>query len=296
MDDAKKDLFFVIFMLLGLAIVWYYTGGPQRPSATSGPILHEPLKAHQREIKRETREATGKVVEEEPKKEAGAAASTESAYKYKATLRAGYAAKRTDPQKEFVEIRASSNNKNPVLISGWTLEGKTRLNIKIGNASPLPYSGRINPEYPVFLSPGEKAVVVTGRSPVGVSFRLNKCSGYLGQFQDIEPRILKDCPLPREENLPDSLDDYCLDYIGRLPRCEIPPGNASSLPLSPSCREYLSRKINYNACVDAHKKDPDFYKPEWRIYLGRGRALWKAKNETIILRDEKGKIIDWKSY
>jgi len=216
MDDAKKDLFFVAFMLLGLAIVWYYTGGPQRPSATSGPVLHEPLRTHQREIKKETREAAEEFVEKEPKKETGTEASTESAYKYKVMLRAGYGAKRTDPQKEFVEIRASSGNKNPIPISNWTLEGKTRLNVKIGNASPLPYSGQINREYPVSLNPGEKAIMVTGKSPIGVSFRLNKCSGYLGQFQDFEPRLPKECPLPRNENLPNDLDDYCLDYIDKL--------------------------------------------------------------------------------
>ncbi|NOY35518.1 MAG: hypothetical protein GXP44_01185 [bacterium] len=296
MDDAKKDLIFVALMLFGLAIVWFYTGGPQRPSATSGPVLHEPLKTHQREIRKETSEISEEVAKEAPKEEVKTEEpTTESAYKYKATLRAGYAAKRTDPRKEFVEIRAASRSEKPLLISGWTLEGKTGLDIKIGGASPLPYSGRLNREYPVFLNPGEKAVVVTGESPIGVSFRLNKCSGYLEQFQDFEPYIPKECPRPIDEDLPNNLGDSCLDYLERLPRCEV-PADLSAIPLSPACREYLGRKINYNACVDAHKRDPDFYKPEWRIYLGRGAELWRAKRETIILRDGNGKIIDWKSY
>ncbi len=194
-----------------------------------------------------------------------------------------------------MEIHAASRNKKPLPISGWTLEGKTRLDLEIGNASPLPYSGRLNREYPVLLKPGEKAVVITGKSPIGVSFRLNKCSGYLGQFQDFEPYIPKECPRAIDEDIPANLDDSCLDYLERLPRCEI-PGNLSETPLSPACREYLGRKINYNACVDAHKNNPDFYKPEWRIYLGRSARLWKAERETIILHDGNGKIIDWKSY
>jgi hypothetical protein len=45
-----------------------------------------------------------------------------------------------------------------------------------------------------------------------------------------------------------------------------------------------------------HKNDEDFYDDEWRIYLGRGEELWKNRRETIILKDQAGKIIKEVSY
>jgi len=282
MEDAKKDLYWVIFFLIILAIVWYYTGGPQRSSSISGLFLFKPQQNYSEELRRET------------EKLASTATSTESAYKYKVSLRAGYAARESDPQKQFIEIKASSQNDRPIRITGWSLTGKNGLDIKIGQGAYLPYSAQVNPQQDIFLQKGETAVIVTGESPIGTSFRLNKCTGYFSQFQTFYPSLPKDCPQPGDENLPLNLNDQCLDYLDRMPRCEmkisIPPG------LSNACQTYINDKINYKTCVEIHKNDSDFYQSEWRIYLGRKESLWKKQRETIILQDENKKIIDWISY
>ena len=282
MEDAKKDLYWVIFFLIILAIVWYYTGGPQRSSSISGLFLFKPQQNYSEELRRET------------EKLASTATSTESAYKYKVSLRAGYAARESDPQKQFIEIKASSQNDRPIRITGWSLTGKNGLDIKIGQGAYLPYSAQVNPQQDIFLQKGETAVIVTGESPIGTSFRLNKCTGYFSQFQIFYPSLPRDCPQPGDENLPLNLNDQCLDYLDRIPRCEmkisIPPG------LSNACQTYINDKINYKTCVEIHKNDSDFYQSEWRIYLGRREALWKKERETIILQDENKKIIDWVSY
>ncbi len=290
-DDAKRDLIFVIFMLFALAVVWYYTGGPARPSATSGPFLEEPLEGHREQLRRETGRAAGEEPIEEPATEEP---TRESAYKYKATLRADSAAKKTNPQEEYVEIQASSNNKEPLFISSWSLEGVKGLEIKLGQGAYLPYAAQVNPQENIFLKPGEKAYIITGKSPIGASFRLNKCTGYFEQFQDFAPRLPEQCPYPDEETLPSGLSDACLDYIERMPRCEID----ISIPwyLDAACQNYINGNVNYNKCVELRRNDADFYKGEWRIYLGRSEELWKNKTETVILYDEIKKIIDWDSY
>jgi hypothetical protein len=287
--DAKKDLYWVLFFLIILAIVWYYTGGPERPTSKSGLFLFQPQQQYSEELRKETEKlASG------GSGEGLIATSTESLYKYKVSLRAGYWARESDPQKQFVEIKASSQNNSPIRITGWSLKGKNGLDIKIGQGAYLPYSAQVNPQQDIFLKKGEAAVIVTGESPIGTNFRLNKCTGYFSQFQIFYPDLPQDCPQPIDENLPSGLNDQCLDYLERLPICEmkisVPPG------LSNDCQTYINDKVNYKTCVEIHKNDSDFYQPEWRIYLGRKEALWKNKRETIILQDQDKKIIDWVSY
>ena len=93
------------------------------------------------------------------------------------------------------------------------------------------------------------------------------------------------------------LTDACFEYIERLRRCE---AHTRPLPISftndPICQEYVSLNVNYNACVDSHKSDWNFYKNEWRVFLGRNQELWKEKRETILLLDEAGKVVDSVSY
>lgn len=288
MDDAKKDLYWVLFFFLILAAVWYATGGPSRPSAKSGLYLTQPQEKYSQEVVKITQEKSASAP-------TGQATSTlESAYTYKVDLSIGYAAKQSDPKKEYIEIISSYDNKKPLRLTGWVLVGNKKLDIKIGQGSYLPYSAQVNPQEDIFLKPGERAYVVTGESPIGTSFRVNKCTGYFEQFQDFEPSLAMDCPQPSDENIPQNFNDQCLDYLDSLPRCQmqisIPPG------LSIACQNYISEKINYKTCVEIHKDDPDFYKPEWRIYLGRNEDLWGNRRDTIILKDGNGKLIDWESY
>lgn len=288
--NPMKDLWALIFFLVILGILWAYTGGPSRPAATSGPFLEKPQEKRMEELQKQTEE----IVSEKKESITEIINSSASKYKGMATLRTS-SARKDDPQKEYIEITASSKNEKPLAISGWTLEGKTGLDIKIGKGAYLPRSAQINPQETIYLNPGGKAIIITGKSPIGTSFRLNLCTGYFGQFQDFYPRLPKKCPYPEDENLPSNLKDECLNYIEDLLRCEIQI-KAVPYTLGESCSNYINQKINYKTCVEAHKNDADFYKDEWRIYLGRSDELWKQKRETITLKDEYGKIIDQKSY
>ncbi|MBI2048990.1 MAG: hypothetical protein HYT29_00945 [Parcubacteria group bacterium] len=284
---------FVIFALALLWVLWFAAGGPWSPRVKD-PFLKPPPPIGTGETYNIPKPVgtkdptTGKTIEKSP------AGNTVSFYgKGNARI--------ADATREYVEIRAPRTNTQPIRISGWTLKSSvTGKSAGIGTGVYTPISGSMNPEQPIYLSPGGRAFITTGRSPKGYSFRLNLCTGYFEEFQDFSPWLPLNCPYPRDENLPsgpNGLTDACVNYIEKIGRCE---AQVQPLPLSfsndPLCQEYVGENINYGACVDTHKSDPDFYSTEWRVFLGRDQELWKAERETILLLDESGKVVDSVSY
>lgn len=275
-EDAKKDLWWAVAILIIIGVVWFYTGGPSRPSAKSGLFLKTPLEQHQEEV------SSGGPI-------AGRS-------DIKISIRRASGARKNDPQKEYIEIQLSSQNKEPVNISNWSLENKNRERIKIGKGSPLFLLGEINPKQDIYLAPGEKAIISTGQSPIGTSFKFNKCIGYLEQLQDFAPRLPLLCPDPLEdEKLPATLDNACIKYIDReFEKCT----TYTALPaeLSEECRIYSNERINYSGCVRWHKNDSDFFGDEWRIYLNRDLEFWHNEHDTITLYDQSNRIVDSYRY
>lgn len=223
---------------------------------------------------------------------AGGAGQPDSALAEKLTLSAG-SAFTENPNEEYVEIFASSANEKKVIITGLRLENSRGESFAIGEGTYLPYSGQVNPEQAVALEPGGRAYIITGRSPIGSSFRLNSCTGYFAQFNSFEPRLREECGRPEDEPNTGGLSSSCLDFIETLPSCrqvvEVPE-------VDNECRIWVSSEINYSKCVEHHKPDKDFYKNEWYVYLKRSSEIWKARRETITLRDQQGKIVDSVSY
>ncbi len=295
--DAMKDLRAFILIMVILAFVWLFTGGPLRPSSKSGWFLNKPQQKATQKAKEQTEEILGTKISSSsqslPNGQAG------SISPYFVTLKTGRA-KEIDPDEEYLEIKADKKNKNPIKITGWELKGKTGLDIEIGQGTSYYYSDVASqPQEDIYLKPSEKAIIATGASPVGTNFKLNKCIGYLEQFHEFTPELNTRCPLLKNEELPSGLsnNDQCLDYIDRISSCEtivsIPYKYSS---LTSSCQDYVTQNTNYKTCLEKHKDDVDFYLPEWRIYLGRSEEMWKKKRETITLYDDKNNIIDSKSY
>lgn len=292
--DAKKDLIFLILFLIGLGFVWYYTGGLNRESSNSPFVIppHPIGGISSGDISKEEVSGMGGS----PSNDTSVVATTQL-LKDVISFGSTYNAKETDTEKEYIEIKLSSKSVDKVLLTGLRLKGVYNLDLPIGEGVKLYWPGITNTKESIFLEPGGKAIITTGQSPIGYSFRLNKCTGYLEQFQDFNPSLPKECLYPKDENIPSGpggFDDKCLDYIDRLPRCEI----VKTMPadLSSVCQEYLSTKVNYKSCVETHREDPDFYKNEWRIFLGRSDELWKDRRETIEISDQSGNLIKSVSY
>ncbi len=199
---------------------------------------------------------------------------------------------------EYILLRASSQNSEKILITGLRLQSSASgQGADIPKGVPLVFQNQINQEEPVYLAPGDSAYIITGRSPLGISFRLNKCTGFFNQYQTFNPGLPSRCPRPREEDLPVNgtiYNDACRNYINSLPSCRViltPPRE-----ISPECERYVTTELSYTKCLEHYKNDSDFHDPSWRIYLNRNETLWKTSRELIHLVDQNGKVIDAITY
>ena len=291
-----KDLRTFLFIMVILIVAWFFTGGHLRQSSKTGWFLNKQPQKTSQMVKGQisNKSSAGQTSSSQE------SSSSQNSTKPDSVILKTTGARETVPNEEYIEIRADKKNKNPMKITGWKLEGKGGLDIAIGKGSFFVYAeANSQPQGDIYLKPGEKAVITTGSSPIGTSFKINKCVGYFNQFHEFYPNLNTECPTLRDEDLPNNLDsdDKCFNYIKNVPACK----TIISIPykdsgLSSSCQDYVVRNANYKSCMEKHKDDIDFYAPEWRVYLGRNEELWKKSRETITLYDEKGVIIDSVSY
>jgi hypothetical protein len=207
---------------------------------------------------------------------------------------------------EYVELSVVQNSSNSVKITGWTIESEATYNAEIiPKGTRVPTSGVVNASEDIVLEPGDRAIISTGPSPVGASFRENKCTGYFGTMQKFSPTLPLACPLASSELLnyygtPYIHDPACIDFVQNLPRCKIPLDNPGNL--NDTCESFLVDKLNYNGCVTTHRSDADFAGTTWHIYLdrtdrkGKTKPMWRTKHEVVKLLDERGKTVAQFTY
>lgn len=159
-----------------------------------------------------------------------------------------------DSNTEYIEISIAPPNNQSLVATGWNIKG-VKYNLSLGKASNLFAQGLVNDQAPIVLSKESRLIISTGHSPIGVSFRENKCTGILGLYQKFTP----------------SLTPSCENCVGTT--------------------EYPE----YNLCVETHKSDPDFFSNTWRLYAGVDSELWRSSLETIRLYDQEGKLITLKN-
>ncbi|MFA6536448.1 MAG: hypothetical protein WCT25_03380 [Candidatus Paceibacterota bacterium] len=325
-QSAGKDFMSLVAIMILIIIAWVWTGGYNRPIATQGPYLIPPTTIGENSTgygslpkpleglvgsggTGPTDSNTGQTNNNQaPQTPTGPASAVAdilpdkgiSVYADLVLIDSTYGAIASNPQQEYITIRAASNNAKGVNITGWKIaSGATGNGYPIGGGTQIFRSGQLNSEGAIVLTPGERAIISTGRSPVGYSFRGNKCSGYLNQFQTFTPIINYQCPAARDANIPldpQSFNDTCRDYIDRISLCQMPteifPFKAGN-----TCQDFITAHFNYNGCVDDHLNDTDFYSTsEWRVFLNRTDEIWKSKREIIKLIDSAGNTVDISSY
>ncbi len=208
--------------------------------------------------------------------------------------------KQTSANLELITLEASYKLDESLNITGWKLQSMiSNTIVSIGEATKVSTSGEVNIESNIILSPKDKIHILTGHSPIGTSFQVNKCSGYFEQFQNFTPSLSKECPLAEDEfkfaeSDPFRFGDECLSYIENISRC-IMPLDALPIGFSDSCTLFITEKINYSSCIKNHREDEDFFKPEWRVYLKHDQEIWGTR-DIIRLLDNNGKTVDVFSY
>ncbi len=210
-----------------------------------------------------------------------------------------YGARSSNPQQEYLVLYANRTNTAPISISGWQLHSRrTARTVSIGGGIETALIGQPTSPTLVMLAPGHSAVISTGRSPVGISFRENKCTGYLSQFQTFTPTLARKCPYPLPELAsarPDLANDKsCANAANSMQPCKAftrPPSNVTA-----ECSNLLQDRLTYNGCVNAHRTDADFAGTQWYIFLGQTSEVWNNAGDTIDLLDMEGKTITTITY
>jgi hypothetical protein len=208
----------------------------------------------------------------------------------------------TDPEQEYVTLYASGSQS--VDITGWRLvSGSSGRGARIPEGAALPSRGRVNDTGRIILNPGEEAIVITGESPNGVSFKENMCTGYLEQSQTFYPALQTQCPAPYEEfdrffTGNELRDQKCYDRVRSTSSCMTPDDDG----MSGACLRLIDEYLSYNGCVEKHRNDSRFAGRTWRIYLeyedrdGDPAELWKPNRDAVKLIDADGKTVDLHTY
>lgn len=273
-----------IFGLFVLYLLWLISGGPARIEESKRPFLKPPAPLN-----------TGDVFGEPP-------VVTIPPFDLKKDIRIGVGidysnaslSASSDPEtgRKIIEIKNSVNSGKLLNITGWTVRGVMDREIKvIGGGVQAFYQGRVNTEKEIILYPGEKALILPGDSPVGVSFKVNKCSGYLEQFQTFTPRFYQNCPHPGLDQTTYIQDDICSQFMRSILRCNAFVGEYPS-DITLACRSLIEANLTYNSCAKNHINDPDFYKGEWRVYLGGEDTFGSKNGDVITIYDINGTKID----
>lgn len=302
-----SDAWFVIGIFLFAFILWVSTGGPTRPISFAGPYItpitdvDDTQSGYGDDINVNTgsrsglwsvRSVFGRFENSLGDNEDPGVVSP-AAGNVRIVSGAGGPGG-TTAEREYVVLRAEADS---VDITGYRLlSSRSGANVAIPSGTTAPRSGVASN---IVLADGEEAVITTGNSPVGGSFRENKCSGYLGVTSFTPPLANRSCPSPTDElgrGYAGDATSYqeCRTIVSRIPRCEANP--SAPREASSECKRFINTRLNYQGCVDAHFNDEDFRGDTWRVYLNQSRELWRSDNETIRLLDREGRTVDIYSY
>ena len=325
----RADALFFLAIFVFIFVAWVATGGPQKPISFAGPFITPVTNVGQEQrgygdfwdvpkseggswwdwtkntesggtSQNQIWRTQEKVEDLQRELQEARLFGPPSVYKDVVSLSAsGSVLSKTDPDEEYVIIAVSGSAKESINMSGWKIVSvRKKESATLPPAAAVFRSGSVNQTAPLTLAPGERAIVVSGKSPVGVSFRENACTGYLADRQDFAPALSNSCP--------SALDDFarfydgasssyqaCKDKVADLDRCET--GTRSDA--SGTCYQFMREHLTYNGCVQYHAADRNFWSRTWRVYLGESRDdLWSDRNETLKLLDAAGNTVDMVSY
>lgn len=199
---------------------------------------------------------------------------------------------------EYFDLSTNLDENEFVGITGWRLRSTvTGRQITIGGAANIPTVG-LKDQSPIILPDRAEVVVATGHSPIGTSFRINKCAGYLEEKRNFDPEIWTNCPAVIDDAPPLSreFNDDCLDYIENIYGCNIPKERDFPDNLTRACENFIKTEISYEDCVSRHASDSDFFELEWRVYTGFKGIMSREKREKIELLDNFGRVVDTIEY
>ncbi len=311
---GRSDVLFIFIVLLFLIAVWFFTGGPKRVATARSLFLSPPAPFGTSStielpsiampdggyyggggVPNQNYNGIAEGLSEGQSISLGLKNLITSPYAGKVHLQNGGSHGGVVSQ-EYVELQADSNNTQRTPITGWKIQSATNKRTAVIYQGIETYQPTLSSSLgSIVMNPGDVAIVSSGRSPVGVSFKENKCTGYLSQFQQFYPDLSQNCPLPLDEatlygNRDQTTNAACYDYLQGMSSCNTSLNPPSNLP--DTCRSFVTSNLTYQGCLQRHMQDSDFKWTSWRVYLGYSEALWRSSHEVLTLLDADGKLVD----
>ncbi len=299
-----KDLWWPLLVLLSIISIALFGGVKnehQNPAFTSNqngsPTIPSPSEQQLTPAEIAYQLQNTQYQADQLKQKMAAEQETKVASQYKGQITMNWGNYGTnEPDQEYIGIDANYANTVPIKITGWKLvSALTGQIITLPQSTNLYFSNGNNSDEDVWISPGERAYIISGRSPIGYGFHTNICSGYLSQFNTFTPNLYTVCPRPMDESSPyishTPNNSSCFDLINSLSSCSVYTQSLNNT-YSYECQQFVETNLNYQSCSDRHKSDSDFYSPKtWYIYLKHDQTIWQKKYETVTLYDQFGKKV-----
>ncbi|MDO8557195.1 MAG: hypothetical protein Q7R98_01910 [Candidatus Jorgensenbacteria bacterium] len=200
------------------------------------------------------------------------------------------------------EFTLSSNYQNPetIDITGWRLASNKSMYAAIIPQGVANYSPT-GPLYDgdIIIDSGTTVNVSSGISPIGKSFRLNGCTGYLNEMYKFSSSLPSNCPTSYDRSEITTFNGNCQSFILSQYGCHTPTPdeiNRAAGYQDTACRAYLDR-FSFNSCYRTHSTESNFFSHEWRVWLNLQTPLqFDSQHDRILLLDIKGLLVDQYVY
>ena len=193
---------------------------------------------------------------------------------------------------EQINLSAAYSEGSSIDITGWKIKSVQRGETIIGKGLALPQFSSFLSD--IRLESGDSVKIIAGISPLFSSFQINSCFGWLNNVYNIDSS-LNYCPLIQISNLTGfGLDSACQNLILNSGSCRAPNDTVLN-NYSRECRIWVEHNLNYNACVEKHMNESDFYK-SWQIYTGNNNLFFDSLHDHIELYDQTGLLVDSYEY
>lgn len=298
-----SDGVFFVGVILFFFLLWFVSGGPTRPISFAGPYITPITDVNDSQAGYGDGSAWLGLPDTVGSFFSGATiqgTATANPSLYRGQVKIVSVSPGTSAKDEYVTLQLAQDASAPVTISGWRLKSDaTHKSETIPFGTELPSRG-VNRTAAITLLPGDRATIATGDSPIGVSFRENRCVGYFSSRQSFNPPITSYCPSPYEEferyyEGNKLADDSCYQYVSSLQSCTI-PSHRDRPRLTSRCEAFIDEYLDYDGCVAAHGLEDGFRGQDWRVYLERNTDLWKPSREAVRLLDGNGNTVDLYTY
>jgi hypothetical protein len=303
MKDNKDIIFILLFLFVIVGLAW----GPKEQSSTSQSAVSDTQTViEENQTPEEQLESINRGVQKLEKDVTAANEKAKRSPYYDKVSASIIGINSEDPNDELITLFTNLGSNEKVDITGWYFKSEVTGNYAtIGKAALLPYPNQ-GTETDVVLKQGDTVYINKGFSPIGISFRTNKCTGYFEENRTFNPSLPLACPRASDEKIPlfstnQESQDACLDAIRYIPTCSTRSSSYTrKLPdtVPAACKTYIEKEINYNTCVNLHLSDLNFAGQEYYLYLKSFAHLWRDQNrdDKINLYDQNGLIVDTISY